>query len=441
MQLKTVKNVSLSLAAATCALLGNQVQAEEKSGEDWQFDTAILYYGETDRVQLAEGVLNANKTFAGERVFNGKIAIDTLTGASATGAVAQPGVQTFTRPSGNGQYLVNPGETPLDDTFKDTRVQLSAQWTQPLWENMSGSTGVHLSKEYDYLSLGINGSLERDFNQKNTTASFGLSYQYDAIDPVGEAPIGLSSMVVNNGQFVDESAFEQAFNATRSSDSKDKNTLDALFGVTQIINRRMLMQFNYSFSVADGYLNDPYKLLSVVNDAGLTEDLVHEQRPDKRTKHSFYWQTKYASDYGVADISYRFATDDWDINSHTIDSRFRIPLTDNSYLQPHFRYYQQSAADFYQPFLLADPLLPILASAPLASAALASADYRLGEMTAYTLGLKYAMQLENGREWAVRLEYYQQDPKNAGFDEPGVLQELDLYPAVKAVIAQVSYRF
>ncbi|MFT7217679.1 MAG: hypothetical protein ACI8R8_002773 [Paraglaciecola sp.] len=288
-----------------------------------------------------------------------------------------------------------------------------------------------MSKEYDYLSLGINGSLERDFNQKNTTASFGLSYQYDGIDPVGEAPIGLSSMVINNGQFTDETAFEQAFNAIRSTDSKDKNTLDALFGVTQIINRRMLMQFNYSFSVADGYLNDPYKQFSVVDNGGITQDLVHENRPDKRTKQSFYWQTKYASDYGVADVSYRFATDDWDINSHTIDSRFRIPLTDNSYLQPHFRYYQQSAADFYQPFLLADSLLPTVASE----------DYRLGEMTAYTIGLKYGMQLENGREWAVRLEYYQQDLKNTGFDEPGALQRLELYPAVKAVIAQVSYRF
>ena len=104
-------------------MLGTPVQAEETNGEDWQFDTAILYYGEADRVQLAKGVINTNKTVTGERVFNGKIAIDTLTGASATGAVAQPGAQTFTRPSGNGQYVVNPSETPLDDTFKDIRVQ------------------------------------------------------------------------------------------------------------------------------------------------------------------------------------------------------------------------------------------------------------------------------------------------------------------------------
>ncbi|MEH6711093.1 MAG: DUF3570 domain-containing protein [Paraglaciecola polaris] len=432
MQLNNTKNISISLAAAACALLNTPVQAEDESqADDWKFDTAILYYGETDRVQLAEGVLNAKKDFGEQHIFNGKIAVDTLTGASASGAVAQPSAQTFTRPSGNGQYAISPGETPLDDTFKDTRVQLSAQWTQPLWENVTGSTGGNLSKEYDYFSLGVNGSLAWDFNQKNTTVSGGLAYQFDSIDPVGEAPVGLSSMVINSGQFSDDSAFEQAFNATRTTDDKDKSTVDLLLGVTQVISRRMLMQFNYSYSVADGYLTDPYKLLSVVNSEGMTQDILHENRPDKRTKQSFYWQTKYASDYGIADLSYRYATDDWDIDSHTLDSRFRVKLSGNSYLQPHFRYYQQSAADFYQPFLIEGSLLP----------SVASADYRLGEMTAFTVGLKYGQILDDGREWAVRVEYYQQSPKNSAFNEPGALQDLDLYPSVDAVIAQVSYSF
>ncbi|MDP5041405.1 MAG: DUF3570 domain-containing protein, partial [Paraglaciecola sp.] len=164
---------------------------------------------------------------------------------------------------------------------------------------------------------------------------------------------------------------------------------------------------------------------------GLTQDLLYENRPDTRTRNSFYWQTKYALDFGVADISYRFATDDWKIDSHTIDSRLRINLSDTSYLQPHFRYYQQGAAEFYRPFLMEGDNVPEFASA----------DYRLGEMTAYTVGLKYGMELDNGDELAFRLEYYQQTPKNAGFNEPGALQDVDLYPSLKAVIAQVSYRF
>jgi hypothetical protein len=427
---KKVANVNTALAAATCALLGASPVALADEGV-WEMDAALLYYGEADRVTAVEGVFSAKKDFGDEHIFSGKIVLDSLTGASASGAVAQPNAQTYTRPSGNGQYVIAAGETPLDDTFIDTRVQLEAQWTQPLWDDMRGSTGVHLSKEYDYLSVAVNGSLAKDFNQKNTTVSAGLSLAFDSIDPEGGRPVAFSEMVIDKGQFPNEQAYRAAFDATRQTDTDDKTTVDLLLGVTQIINRRMLMQFNYGFSMSDGYHTDPFKVLSVVNDQGLTQSLLHEDRPTERTRHSFYWETKYALDVGVADVSYRYATDDWDVSSHTIDSRFRFNLSDNTYIQPHFRYYQQSAAEFYQPFLMEGTTLPTFATA----------DYRLGEMTAYTLGIKYGMKMSSGNEWAFRLEYYQQDPKNAGFDEPGALQQLDLYPSVKAVVAQVSYSF
>jgi len=429
-KMKKTANINTALAAATCALLGTVPVAQADEGV-WEMDAALLYYGDTDRVTAVEGVFSVSKDFGDEHVFSGKIILDSLTGASASGAVAQPNAQTYTRPSGRGQYVVAAGETPLDDTFHDTRVQLEAQWTQPLGDDMRGSTGVHLSKEYDYLSIAVNGSLAKDFNQKNTTVSAGLSLAFDTIDPEGGRPVAFSEMVIDQGQFANEEAYQAVFDATRQEGTDDKSTVDLMFGVTQIINRRMLMQFNYGFSMSDGYHTDPFKVLSVVNDQGLTQALVHEDRPTERTRHNFYWQTKYALDNGVADISYRYATDDWDINSHTIDSRLRFNLSDNTYIQPHFRYYQQSAAEFYQPFLLEGTALPTFASA----------DYRLGEMTAYTIGLKYGMKMPSGNEWAFRLEYYQQDPKNAGFDEPGALQQLDLYPSLKAVIAQVSYSF
>jgi hypothetical protein len=427
---KKIVNVNTALAAATCALLGTSIIVEAQETV-WEMDTALLYYGETDRVTALEGVFSAKKDFGDEHVFYGKIILDSLTGASASGAVSQPNAQTYTRPSGIGQYVIAAGDIPLDDTFHDTRVQLEAQWTQPLGDDMRGSTGVHLSKEYDYLSIAINGSLAKDFNQKNTTVSAGLSLAYDTIDPEGGRPVAFSEMIIDQGQFASEEAYQAAFDATRQADSDDKGTVDLMLAVTQIINRRMLMQFNYGYSMSDGYHTDPFKILSVVNNLGLTQSLVHEDRPTERTRQSFYWQTKYALDSGVADISYRYAIDDWDINSHTIDSRFRFNLSDNTYIQPHFRYYQQSAAEFYQPFLLEGTALP----------AFASADYRLGEMTAYTVGLKYGVKMSSGNEWAFRLEYYQQDPKNAGFEAPGALQQLDLYPSVKAVIAQVSYSF
>lgn len=429
MQLKKKGSITTALAGATCALLGQPAVQANELLKNWKFDTAILFYGETDRVSLAEGVFNASKTFDDDSLFNLKFVFDTLTGASANGAVAQPTAQTFSRPSGKGNYNVAANETPLDDTFHDTRVQLSTSWMQPFADSWRGTVSANLSGEYDYQSIGFSGQLEKDLFQRNTTLSAGLSYQFDTIDPVGGLPIAFSSMVLNPDNGNDDDDEDDDDNDSGGSD--DKSTLDLIFGVTQVINRHMLMQFNYSYSQVDGYMTDAYKYLSVVNAEGLTQDYLYEGRPDERTKHSFFWQTKYALDSGVIDVSFRYATDDWDIKSQTVDTRFRYNLNNNNYLQPHLRYYHQSAAEFYRPYLMQ--------GAPQPTAA--SADYRVGEMDAITIGLKYGQKMDNDREWAVRLEYYQQTPKNSGFDKPGVLQDIDIFPGIEAVILQVNYHF
>ena len=177
--------------------------------------------------------------------------------------------------------------------------------------------------------------------------------------------------MVLEDEFDSSDAYWNAFDQTRQQGSETKSTLDLLLSFTQVINRRTVMLFNYSYSQASGYLTDPFKLISVVNSDGITQENLYEVRPDKRLRHSLFWQTKHALDSGVADVSYRYSNDDWGVDSHTIESRFRYNLTDHSYLQPHVRYYLQSAADFYQPFFLEGETLPQYASA----------DYPIGDMT------------------------------------------------------------
>ena len=424
-------NVKLALTAATTALLGAScaVNATTPELDTWSFDTAVLYYGEIDRVTATEVLLGATKTFEDDSVLSLKFTFDALTGASPNGAVAQPTTQTFTRPSGNGEYQTAANETPIYDGFRDTRVQFNGQWTQPLASNYTVSGGVHFSKEYDYLSLGINSSLAYDFNNKNSTFSVGGSYFQDTYNPVGNIPKPLAVMIPGSGDAdVDD--------PTRIGKDDTKSTADIIFGFTQVINRRMIMMANYSYSMVDGYLNDPYKRLSRVNANGEAVDYVYESRPDSRSKQSVFTQAKY--NFGgqllnntVLDVSYRYMWDDWQIDSHTVDSRFYIPIGTNSYLEPHFRIYQQSAAEFYRPFLNETDALPNYASA----------DLRIGEMTTYTLGLKYGTFVNGDDELSFRLEYYTQKPTNAGFDEPGVLASQDLYEPVNAIIAQVTYSF
>jgi len=277
---KKKPNLKALLTTATCALLGGTAQAATANAEEtWNFDTAFMHYAETDRVTATELIIAGKKTFANDKILSLKLTFDTLSGASANGAVAQPTPQTFTRPSGNGQYTIEGGNTPLDDTFQDTRVQFTGQWTQPLWKDYTVSVGGNLSKEYDYTSASINGNIAKDFNNKNTTFSIGTAYAFDSIEPEGGLPKPFSAMLIGDSN---SPSFESEFNETRIGQDETKSTFDVLFGLTQVINRNMIVQLNYSFSTASGYLTDPFKVISSVNSNGEAQEYLHEHRPDER---------------------------------------------------------------------------------------------------------------------------------------------------------------
>ena len=432
MQLTSQRNIASALAMASCALVGQPAMATApvNSDNDWKVDAAIMYYGEEERVQAVEAIGNVQKAFGDTSLLDMKLVIDSLTGASASGAVAQDKSQTFTRPSGNGEYIVGAGQTPLDDTFHDTRVQASANWTETLTPEWKVNGGLYGSKEFDYMSMGLNGGIERGLNKDNTTLALSGSYTYDIVDPVGGRPVGLSAMVLR-GDYDNEDAFREAFDQTRIDESTDKQTADIMLGITQVLNRRWLFQANYGLSSVSSYMTDPYKMLSLVDGTGTTSQYLYENRPDSRLKHSFYMMTKGALDSGVVDFSYRYSTDDWDIQSHTLETHYRYYLSGNFYGQLHLRYYQQQAANFYTPFLMEGQVQPEFASA----------DYRIGDMTAYTVGIKFGHRLAGGHEMSYRLEYYQQNPENNGTELVGQLQNQDLFPEVKAIVAQFSYSF
>jgi hypothetical protein len=427
--------ISATLATATCALLGGAIPAPVDAQESpgWDFNTAILYYGEdAERVEDLSVAVQARRTFLDDRSLTLGLTVDALTGATPNGGLQQNTAQTFTRPSGESTFSVPANTLPLDDSFLDTRVALNGTWQQPIGRLYQFSVGASASNEYDYLHLGVNTKLSRDFNKRNTTVSAGLAFSSDTVSAVGGIPDPLSLMLDEDD--VGDRLEEQ-----------DKEIVDLVLGVTQVISRNLVVQANYSFSDGSGYMNDPYKIVSVVN--GVTGDVVplvpspggdspshrylFESRPDSRTKHSFYGQAKYYMGGKVLDASYRYMTDDWEIDSHTVDLRLRFPMGDRHYLEPHLRFYTQTDAEFYQ--------IGIVDGAPLP--AYASNDYRLGSFDAITAGLKFGWETRKGNEFSVRLEVYQQRGSIPAEKQFGNQVGLVQYPDLDAVIAQFSYRF
>ena len=437
-----------SLALATLGLLGAAAPAPaaaqiddivtpaQEAEKKWEFDTGMLVYSESGgRVQAAEPVVSATRNYGDDRLLNFKLVLDTLTGASPNGATPASTPQTFTGPSGQGSYTARPGELPLDDSFKDTRVSLSAGYLFPVGENGKFGYGLTASKEYDFLSAGANARYSHDFNQGNTTLSAGLSFEADEISPVGGAPVGLALMPAPVAPAPEPEPEPEPEDGEEDGQALRKDVIDAVVGLTQVLDPNSLVQFNYSISTSSGYHTDPYKVLSVVGADGEPLRYVYELRPDSRTKHALFARYKrflFARD--VFDVSYRFMTDDWAVQSNTVDTLYRWNYSATSYLEPHLRWYTQSAAEFYRAALY---------DGEEATTQYASADPRLGEFTGYTLGLKYGHTMRSGNSWSARLEYYQQTGQRTGVPEQAAagLEKFKLEPDLSAVMFTVGYRF
>ena len=146
---------------------------------------------------------------------------------------------------------------------------------------------------------------------------------------------------------------------------------------------------------------------------------MHESRPDTRKRIAYYSKFVYSlSETQTAHLSYRYYTDDWEIDAHTIDYKHRFKFGEEQYFEPHFRYYQQSAAEFFAAGIERGTTLPQYASA----------DNRLDDMTGITAGINFGKPVGDNAEIRARLEYISWEAEEA------IINETD------AFLLQISFR-
>ncbi|MGH8218871.1 MAG: DUF3570 domain-containing protein [Steroidobacteraceae bacterium] len=427
MQLKRrVPPLQLGLMAASCALLSTtaRAQAAADSTQPTQVDADVLYYKESGGggVQVTEPVVSLKRDFGDQRVLAGTVVIDVLSGPTPNGAMPSRKPQTFASPSSTSPvpmpgkkttlYTIGPGDLPMDPHFKERRVGVDLNWSQPIGLQNSVSFGGHGSVEHDYDSIAANAGMSRDFNEKNTTLSFNVNGEYDRINAHGGNPVPAS----------DYALYER-------ESSQSKSVTGALIGVTQVIRRNWLMELNYTYDLSHGYLTDPYRILSLLDEEGNTLGYIYENRPETRGQQSLYWVNKIALGPTVLNLSYRHGKDSWAINSDTIEAHLHIDLGRGMYVEPQVRWYRQDAADFYTLYLIAaNPVGGFMSSDP-----------RLSPFSSTTFGLKFAVTLARTGELSLRLEQYEQRPSDQTSALPE-LQGLNLNPNLKATIVQLGWR-
>jgi hypothetical protein len=458
MQLADRLTLRRALATASCGLLGiAPAIAGADTSDPLQVDGALLHYQEKDRVSVDELSAIVTQTLGDDETVSVTPTVDSITGASPTGA------SITDKPQSYGADTAAANTLPLKH-FWDRRYAVAVSWQQPLDRMTKSVLGAEASVEHDYNSIGAEASVARDYNSKLTTLSAGLSADFDTVVPTGGivpkglTPLGLSpstasatpaALALNNKlggaaprvhAFTTASGVVIGGGSSGSSQiggsdnpyplqSRGKQVIDGNIGLIQVVNRRTLMQFNYGLGLSSGYLTDPYKIISMVDGtSGETVGYVSEQRPDTRLRQTLYWETVLHLPEDVIHLSYRYFWDDWGIRSHTADLNYHLDLSHGCYLEPQARYYTQTAADFYHTSLVSGAALP----------AFASADYRLAEMSSFTYGLKIAMPLNAGGELSLRASYMQQIGNSHPADAIGIQRNENLYPGLEAIMVQLG---
>jgi hypothetical protein len=303
-----------------------------------------LYQEDDDRMRIESHYIRGQIEIDDATSFRFQALSDAISGASPTGSLpgtTQPYIAEVNPDTRHGILAA------LSHQFGDHRVELE----------------VSRSKESDYLSDGIALSDSWELNDKNTTFSYGVNYLNDVVSlPAGG--------------------------------EEDKNAYDLFTGVSQIIDKNTVVSLNLTLGYGDGYLNDPYKWVQRDElEFGIPVVNVYpENRPDSRFRQVLQFEARHYVEaaHGVIDGVLRLGNDDFGVLSQTVQLEWRQEVGERLQVIPFFRYYHQSAADFFVNTLngmnISDP------SAPTSGDPNYSADYRLSSLNAISGGLRLRYQ-------------------------------------------------
>ncbi|WP_165733281.1 DUF3570 domain-containing protein [Polaribacter sp. 20A6] len=368
---------------------------------------------------------------------SGGIGSESLTDVTGTFVVSMPlndddiltidaGISAYTSASSSN---INPFDGDNADPFQAS----SGASNSDLWFNLTGSythssddrndiwsTKLAISSEYDYFSVGVGGSYTKLFNQKNTEVSVHGNVYIDSWKLL--YPIELRSANIEDGEDgedkddfnLDKATITGNANYTPSFvplDGTARNSYSVGFGFSQILHKNVQGSLALDFVKQDGLLSTPFQRVyfsdvadSFVENFQLADDI--ERLPDSRFKVAVGGRLNwYLNEIVTLRTFYRYYSDDWGISSNTASIEIPVKITDKFTLYPSYRYYNQTAADYFKPSQTA-----------LSTDEYYTSDYDLSKFTAnqFGFGVSYTdifakAHIRNFGLKSIDLKFYQYD--------------------------------
>ncbi len=318
---------------------------------------------------------------------------------------------------------------PFDDGPADPFQASSGASSSDVWANLTGSYShssddrndiwsakLSVSTEYDYFSVGVGGSYTKLFNEKNTEVSVSGNVYIDtwnAIYPTELRPFGEGGRGLNSPLFTQNTITGNTNYAPRFAEFADegRNSYSLGFGFSQILHKNVQGSLALDFVQQQGLLSTPFQRVyfgdvadSFIDDFQLADAI--ERLPDSRFKVAVGGRLNwFLNETFTVRTFYRYYFDDWGINSHTASIEVPIKITDKFTLYPSYRFYNQTAADYFRPYEQA-----------LSTDEFYTSDYDLSEYSAnqFGFGVSYTDIFAKAHLWkfglkSIDLKFYQYD--------------------------------
>ena len=267
------------------------------------------------------------------------------------------GLSTYTsasssnvNPLDGGNTIVSPFDASSGESSRDQLLYINPSYQHSSKDrNTIWSANAYLSNEHDYVSIGFGGSYAKLFNERNTEISISgrvFLDRWDAIYPIELRPGFFDDRIVGDGTYTPNF---QPF------DSETRDTYSLSLNFSQIINKRLQGALFADVVVQNGLLSTPFQRVYFgdipdffIDDFQLADDV--ERLPESRFKLPIGGRLNYFwNDFLILRSYYRFYLDDWGITSHTANIETPIKLSQKFTLYPNYRFYTQTAANYFFP--------------------------------------------------------------------------------------------
>lgn len=239
--------------------------------------------------------------------------------------IGEIGIDHYTSASSD---KVDPN-TVSSASYSDTRLYPSVNWTME--NEAKGQTvgaGLSLSNEFDYFSTGINFLFSKKTRDRNGEFTAKFNAYFDQVTLI--LPIELRT----GGGGGDDYATD------------NRNTFSGSISWAQVVNKNFQVSLEGQMVYQNGYLALPFHRVYFLDNSVRVENL-----PGSRLKIPVGLRANYfVGDKLILRSWYRFYHDDWGINSNTLQLETAIKFTPFLSVTPFYRYYQQTATDYFQPY-------------------------------------------------------------------------------------------